>query len=108
MRATQLTPAEFRLLDDWARNVRELFNGEVPYLVGSVLDRRDFRDIDVRLMLDPGPYATLDALFDVKRLGAVVSIWGWRVTGGMNIDFQIQESDAANREFPGVRHALGL
>lgn len=108
MRASQLSPAQRQLLDDWARNVVSLFRGEVPYLVGSVLDRFDYRDVDVRLILDDDFYDRLSALVDVRRLGAVVSMWGWRQTDNMNLDFQIQRSTEANSEFSGRRHAIGL
>lgn len=108
MRATQLSVPEFRLLNDWAEHVVDLFRGEVPYLVGSVLERSDYRDIDVRLILDDADYLEMTSRIDIQRFGAVLSMWGWRVTGGLNIDFQVQQMTEANESYHGRRHALGL
>jgi len=33
--------------------------GETPYLVGSVLERPDYRDVDVRIMLDDEPFIAM-------------------------------------------------
>ena len=106
-RATFLDVTEKLRLSDWAEHVVPMFGGEVPYLVGSVLDDPNYRDVDIRLILDDDAFARLSALIDVRRLGFVVSLWGQQVTG-LRIDFQIQEQTTANEEFKGPRHAIGL
>lgn len=101
------------LLEDWAIHLRRMWG--TPYLVGSVLTTKDYRDVDVRVMLDQDEW---DALFpslmncssrDPKWSGicTAVSIWGQKVTG-LPIDFQLQPADKANEQHSGRRHALGL
>ena len=105
-RASQLSPAQMRLLRDWADRLSELFKGDVAYLVGSVLTDPDYRDVDVRLILEDETFDNLADLIDLPRLGAVLSMWGWGQTERMNIDFQIQRMTEANTEYEGRRNAL--
>lgn len=85
------------------------------YLVGSALERPDWRDVDVRLILDDEAFAALfpDAgrswEFDPRWLLLTVSISGWlsKVTG-LPVDFQFQPRTHANEIHKGPRNALGL
>jgi len=107
-RATYLTQSGIRLLDDWGVNLRRMFPGQgVPYLVGSALTTADHRDVDVRLMLDDGTVDALSEVVNLADLDLCVSLWGQRVTG-LPVDFQVQGTEAANAEFHGRRHPLGL
>lgn len=76
------------------------------YLVGSAMTRRDWRDVDVRLMMtdeafdkmfggvdDPG--VTLSPLI---LLNAAVSEWLQRRTG-LPVDFQFQRMSDANAKY---------
>lgn len=73
------------------------------YLVGSVLTRPDWRDVDVRCLLDEKEFAIIhDPMLD-----AAVSEW-LRARTGLPIDFQFQWSEQANKEFDGQRNALGI
>jgi hypothetical protein len=104
-------------LDRWG-GVLFRATGQVAYLVGSALERRDFGDVDVRIILDDHVY---DALFPAPRyhpqraqalwslLCEAISVWGRQETG-LPIDFQFQRMTEANAEEPGAghRHALGL
>lgn len=105
------------LLNTWGRSVAEAFGGNLPYLVGSALagEGRDWRDVDVRLML---PDEEWDALFGVYQtplwtnprwsaMCTAFSLWGAQQTG-LPIDFQFQRTTEANAEFDGPRSALGL
>lgn len=85
------------------------------YLVGSSLERRDFRDVDVRLML---PDEEFDALFG-EKLGAYYLNAKWAIMSssislylsqhsGLPVDFQFQRTTEANRDYDGKRSALGL
>lgn len=88
--------------------------GSHCYLVGSAITRRDWRDVDVRLILT-------DDEFDVefgeqtdwrrnRKLAAVNMAWsalGEQMTG-LPVDFQIDQRTEANAEHDGQRHALGL
>ena len=88
------------------------------FLVGSCMTRRDYRDVDVRCMLD-------DAVFDAEFPGhAEAMATMGRLTPkhlAMNlafsaylekqsrlpVDFQFQRVTDANAEFEGLRNALG-
>jgi hypothetical protein len=104
-------------LDRWGAILHRA-TGQMPYLVGSALDRRDFGDVDVRIMLDDDVY---DALFPAPRyhpqraqalwsmLCEAISAWGRQETG-LPIDFQFQRQTEANSDesCAGRRNALGL
>ncbi len=90
-----------------------------PYLVGSCLDKRDYRDVDVRLILDDDQFA---AWFPedhddnrptprLKGLNVAMSVWAQKVTG-LPVDFQFQQQTAANAQYSQrdghYRHALGM
>lgn len=86
--------------------------GDVPYHVGSSLDRKDWRDVDVRLILDDEDF---DRRFGSnrnaetnKKLAAITLAFaalGKQMTG-LPIDFQIQQQSHANKAYPGKRSAL--
>jgi hypothetical protein len=106
-RATYLTQSGIRLLDDWGVALWRMFHGERAYLVGSALTTTGHRDVDVRVMLDDDSWAALDDLVDIDDLNLAVSLWGQQVTG-LPIDFQVQHAEAANADFAGRRHPLGV
>lgn len=95
-------------LDQAVRPIVKAFRKH-PYLVGSAGARSDYRDVDVRLMLDD---AEFDVLFAERR-----ALWGllcyaitaWlRVDTGLPIDFQIQRQTEANAKYGGrMRNPLG-
>ena len=101
-------------LNAFGREIDEAF-GHLPFLVGSAAVGKQWRDVDVRLML---PDDEFDALFpghtkpsrcDGKwaLICAAISELG-RIRTGLPIDFQIQRTSDANEQYDGVRHALGL
>jgi hypothetical protein len=90
--------------------------GHPPYLVGSALVGKSWRDVDVRLILDDEEYDGLfGAMPAIERMSgkwcalcAAFSALGRDVTG-LPIDFQIQKQSQANERFSGApRQALGL
>ena len=91
--------------------VSEVFNGECPYLVGSCLERPDYRDVDVRVILDDERY---DALFPrpacdpLRHLIENTLTDHYVAATGLRVDFQIQRQTQANEKYPGVRHPLAL
>lgn len=111
-----LLVSERVLLEDWALHVRRMFGPTgTPFLVGSALTTRAFRDVDVRVILEEEEW---DRLFpgladadvrDARWSGfcTAVSIWGQQATG-LPIDFQVQPMGKANEQYEGRRHALGL
>lgn len=105
-RITYLVQSDFERLEEWCRNVRRIFKCP-PYLVGSVLQRPDFRDVDLRLIL---PDERFDAEWSdrvrVRLMNRAISTWGQRETG-LPIDFQIQRQTEANGKFSGMRNPMG-
>ncbi|MCE9618416.1 MAG: hypothetical protein K8R92_00720 [Planctomycetes bacterium] len=88
------------------------------YLVGSAMVRKDWRDVDVRMILPDDEFAKLfpaalaDAnqfQFDPRWLLLTVAI-SERLSKltGLPIDFQFQPMTIANKRHTGPRHALGL
>jgi hypothetical protein len=108
-RATFLSTFDLQRLDLAVYPIVRAFD-EHPYLVGSVNERADYRDVDVRLMISD---ETFDALFSERRqLWCLVcyAINAWlRAETGLPIDFQIQRQTEANEKYGGqFRNALGV
>jgi hypothetical protein len=89
------------------------------YLVGSVLQRPDFRDVDVVCIMDdaeftalfPDAHWTADAAsweFDPRWLvmTVVISEWLGRQID-RRVDFKFQPMTYANKRHKGMRHPLG-
>lgn len=101
-----LTQSQFALLVDWADRLRPMFDWNMAYLVGSASRTKDFRDVDVRLIVADEYYNQLSDVVRLDRLHLAVSIWGEKATG-LPIDFQVQSmTEANNGEFEGTRNAL--
>jgi len=107
MRISFLSVPEFFRLDVACRPLFDAFDTP-PYLVGSCMNRDDFRDVDVSLMLADEKY---DVMFPNKYaqlfLNASVSEWLSARTG-LNIDFKFQDMTKANEEHKGPRNPLGI
>lgn len=102
-------------LNAFGRELHEAF-GEYAYLVGSAAVGKQWRDVDIRLML---PNEQFDALFpDHTQPGRCDGRWSLlcaaiselgKIRTGLPIDFQIQRTTEANELYGGeVRQALGL
>lgn len=107
-RRCHLTGAELMRLNDACIRITEAF-GDPPYLVGSVGERSDFRDVDVRTIL---PDDEFDALFAGRKflwslLCLAVSEY-LRSATGLPVDYQVQRMTEANEKCPGPRNALGV
>ena len=103
------------LLEEFGSQVWHAF-GKPPYLVGSALTTKsDWRDVDVRLILDDEMYAALSlgAPGRPRQNGKWVALClafsalGKQMTG-LPIDFQIQQQTHANKAYDGPRSALGM
>lgn len=106
-RMSYLTPHQIRRLDLACAPVRLAFPDYGPMLVGSVMERSDYRDVDVRVILadkqfdkmfpkaivhdDAGAHTDDRWTF----LCAAISHWLTEVSG-LNVDFQIQRMTQAN------------
>jgi hypothetical protein len=116
-RANWVGAPEIYNLDLAVCSLNEAF-GSHCYQVGSSLNRRDYRDVDVRCILPDDEY---DQLFPLSTIGvhsqfrdarliamnAAFSEW-LRKVSGLPVDFQFQRRTEANAEFPGARSALGM
>lgn len=103
-RGTALSPTELLRLDQWAESLTWVFDPG-PYLVGSVLTRRDFRDVDVRVSLaDDDPLlADPDRL---RLINVAMSVWAQQASGGLPVDFQFQKHSEWIAD-EGPRNPLG-
>lgn len=97
------------------RQVTEAFNCTACYIVGSVLERSDWRDVDVRMIMDDEdfdkefPDAGRHWEHDAKWLLLTVSISEWlSKQSGLPIDFQFQSMTHANNQHKGRREATGF
>lgn len=91
--------------------IRDYF-GHVPYHVGSSLKTKDWRDVDVRLILPDDEFTEQfgnDRSAETNpKLAAVTLAFaalGKQMTG-LPIDFQIQPQTWANEQYPTMRSAL--
>lgn len=87
------------------------------YLVGSCLERPDYRDVDIRVIISDAEWARL---FGTTENGSHSALWSVMCAGlsawlhdrtGLPIDFQIQQRTAANKQYgtkEHPRHALGI
>lgn len=105
---------DFFNLDQACRTIVAAFGPHV-YQVGSSLERRDFRDVDVRVILPDEEYDKLfPGKFKAQHMNALWSLLSSAVSmylsqhSGLPVDFQIQRQSWANEEFDGPRNALGL
>jgi hypothetical protein len=85
------------------------------YLVGSVLERADWRDVDIRIIMQDDLFAEHfpDAgnrwEHDAKWLLLTTAISEWLTKRtGLPIDFQFQPMTHANERHKGPRSALGI
>lgn len=89
------------------------------YLVGSSLRKRDYRDVDVRLILADEEFARLfgEGAQSCPQLNPTWSLFCSAISlflqthTGLPVDFQIQQQTEANKEFGGTehtRHPLGV
>lgn len=113
------SPGSLRL-DQWGLMLSYAF-GETAYQVGSSVYGKQWRDVDVRIVLED---ANFDALFGGLHDGykhhhgctdpfwsammTAFSLWGQQVTG-LPIDFQIhRRSDVTQADWDRFRQPLGI
>lgn len=104
-------PSALKLLN-FGRELRHFFDAE-PYQVGSTLRTTDWRDVDVRIILDDENF---DAMFGTLTRPRCLNLkWNacclafsalGRDMTGLPIDFQVDRQTEANEQFDGPRSAL--
>lgn len=107
-RLSYLTVAQMFRLDIACQQIKRAFGG-YPYLVGSVLTRPDFRDVDLRLLMCERRGST-DLVVEGRRLrflNAAISEW-IATTTGLPIDFQFQDEAEWDEYDSQTRHPRGL
>ena len=111
-------PAVFKL-ELACKHLNDAYGGFGCYVVGSALERPDWRDVDVVLILedkqfkrefpDVGDFTTGAFEFDTKWLLHMVALSEWMsAQTGLPIDFKIQPQTWANNRHKGPRHPHGL
>lgn len=103
------------LLHEFGSQVWSAF-GSPPYLVGSALHGKKWRDVDVRLILSDEEYAAWgfgDPRYTSHNAKWVSLVLAYSALGksmtGLPIDFQIQQQTRANLEHQNkARSALGV
>jgi hypothetical protein len=105
-RAYYLSPPDFHRLDWACRPIVTAFDHTPIYLVGSALTRADYRDIDLRLILDDEQAAQYPPPL---RLVLNVALSDLIAKAGLPapVDFQIQSQTEADAE-TGARNPLGI
>lgn len=96
--------------------INDAFDGFGCYVVGSALDRPDWRDVDVRLIMSDAGFSELFPTavgesweLDPRWLLLTVAISGWlKQMTGLPVDFQFQPQTHANKRHKGKRNAVGL
>jgi len=91
--------------------IRDYF-GHVPYQVGSSLKTKQWRDVDVRLILPDeefeerfGRNHSAETNAKLAAVTLAFAALGQQMTG-LPIDFQIQPQTWANEKYPDMRSAL--
>lgn len=100
--------------------INQAFNTKC-YLVGSVIQRPNFRDVDVRIMLDDDRFNQLFYNYTEDMTSVViqegVALWSvvcsaigdqLSAATGLLVDFQIQRKRIANEKYNGGRTPLGI
>lgn len=110
-------PAIFAL-EAACQQINDAFKGYGCFLVGSTLQRPDWRDVDVRLIMSDEDFADLfpDAYphsamweHDPRWLLMTIAITNHlRALTGLPVDFQFQPATFANEWHKGQRSALGM
>ena len=115
-RANHLPAPHFFNLNQACKMIDEAFPfGLGTYLVGSSLETRDYRDVDVRCILHDEDFCRIfgatgenpqfNALWSI--MCATISLWLSKHTD-LPVDFQIQRMSKANEQYPFKRSALGM
>lgn len=97
-RATRLSVDQVRAIDHFCGSLFIMFPKMLGVAhVGSSLVRDDWRDVDLRVVMDDVDLAVLRGALDLDDLHMLLSLWGQRVTG-LPIDCQLQPQSEHQRE----------
>ena len=109
-RATYLPRARHWALNAACCEIARAFGGRHPYLVGSCLTRPDYRDVDVRMILEDDDFDRMFPPTETSRLQKLIECsisLHLSMASGLEVDFQIQRWTESS-EIPGDRRPLGM
>lgn len=111
-RANYVGAPHFYNLNQACALINRAFPQGMCYLVGSSLTKKDYRDVDVRLMLPDEEYDRVFGSGDWANpfwslLCTSLSLW-LRQQTDLPVDFQIQRQTQANEMHDGKRSAVGI
>lgn len=96
-RATRLSVDQVRLIDHFADQLFVMFPLMLGVtMVGSSLERDDWRDVDLRVIVTDDHLGALRDLLDLDDLHMLLSRWGQQTTG-LPIDCQLQAQSVHNQ-----------
>lgn len=103
------SPRQMFLLDLACQPIDAVFPGSV-YLVGTAVSRREYRDVDVRVILTDKRYDRLRNVVGLEGITLIGLMGGQYLASvaGLPIDFQLQRMTEANANHDGMRNPLGL
>lgn len=104
-----LSPRQMWRLDEACRPIRQTFHTP-PYLVGTALTGKTYRDVDVRLILEDEPYDALADQLGPDGMAFLGLAFGEYLAArtGLPVDFQVQRQTEANERHQGQRNPLGV
>lgn len=104
-----LSPRQIWRLDEACRPIRQTFHAP-PYLVGTALTGKTYRDVDVRLILEDEPYDALADQLGPDGMAFLGIAFGEYLAARteLPVDFQLQRQSEANEHHPGPRNPLGV
>lgn len=83
--------------------------GHCTYLVGSSLDRPNYRDVDLRCILPDEEYDAFIGKNETKLLLLNTALSEYlSARTNLPIDFQFQRRTEANEKFDGLRYFVGF
>lgn len=107
-KAHYFSALQLALLNDACTRITQAFD-HPPYVVGSSIERADWRDVDVRTILADDEF---DAIFgshpDLWSLLCLAVSAYLSAASGLPVDYQVQRQSEANEKFDGRRSAIGM
>jgi hypothetical protein len=111
-RSTYLLVSQINTLDTWGKELENMFPVKMKvygtYIVGSAVQHKDWRDVDIRQIVSDADFEKLKKVIDIGYFNHMVSIWGQQITG-LPIDYQVQGiGHEDNKNSKGYHHPIGL
>ena len=113
-----LTPHQLRRLDAACAPIVAAYGPFTTYLVGSVLSRPDYRDVDVRTIIADSQFDSMFGAGNAQDDGGAHDLPLWQLVcmaisgelsraSGLNVDWQVQRRTESAHGNDGVRNPIG-